>query len=135
MAKNVIFKGWQLVSHTFWYIKPSDVDRVTECTFYTIKKTKEVHSIKSVGAIDANKILKKSSTCFCYFCVDSEFSSCENLPSTKEWEVELLVRNNVGYVQHTMEDTFQEHEWDEYGVDDDHLASCISLGDNFVVNT
>jgi len=93
-----------------------------------------VHSIRSIGAMDVNKLLKKISICFCYFCVGYEFSSCENFPWTKEWEVEVLIPNNVGYVRHAMEDAFQEDEWDEYGVDDDHLASCISLRDNSIVN-
>jgi hypothetical protein len=39
-----------------------------------------------------------------------------------------------GYVYGAMKTTFQEDEWDEYGLDGDHLAACISLGDNFVVS-
>jgi hypothetical protein len=30
-----------------------------------------------------------------------------------------------------METTFKEHEWDDYAIDGDHLATCILLGDNF----
>jgi hypothetical protein len=33
-----------------------------------------------------------------------------------------------------MEVSFQVDEWGEYGEDGDHLASCMSLGNNFVVN-
>jgi hypothetical protein len=33
-----------------------------------------------------------------------------------------------------MEAIFQANEWDEYRDDGDHLATCVSLGDNFVVN-
>ncbi len=40
----------------------------------------------------------------------------------------------MGYVNHAMEDAFQENEWGEYGGVGDHLAPCISLGDNFIVN-
>ncbi len=47
----------------------------------------------------------------------------------------MLILNNVGYVHHAMEDTFQEDEWDEYGMNNDHLVSCISLGDNFAMNS
>jgi hypothetical protein len=49
--------------------------------------------------------------------------------------VGVLIPNNVGHFCHAIEDTFQEDEWDEYGVDDDHLISYISLGDNFVMNS
>jgi hypothetical protein len=62
------------------------------------------------------------------------FSTCENLPWAKEWEVEVLIPNNVGYIHHAMENAFQEDEWDESGGVGDHLAPYISLGDNFVVN-
>ncbi len=40
----------------------------------------------------------------------------------------------MGYVCNAMEATFQANEWDEYGDDGDHLATCISLGDNFAMN-
>ncbi len=56
------------------------MDRVIEYTCDTIKKIRKVHLVRSIGAIDVNMLLKKNSTCFCYFGVDSEFSSCENLP-------------------------------------------------------
>jgi hypothetical protein len=49
----------RLISLTFWYIKPSYVDRVIEHTCDTIKGTREVHSIRSIGAIDVNKLLGK----------------------------------------------------------------------------
>ncbi len=42
---------------------------------------------------------KKTLTCFCCFCVDSNFLDYENLPSTNQWELEVLIPNNVGYVR------------------------------------
>jgi hypothetical protein len=56
--------------------------------------------------MDVNKLLKKNLACFCSYCVDFAFLARENLPWTKEWEVEVLILNNVGYVCHTMEDDF-----------------------------
>ncbi len=53
---------------------------------------------------------------------------------TRQWEVEVLIPNSVGYVHSAMEATFQAYEWDEYGNDGNHLVAYISLGDNFVVN-
>jgi hypothetical protein len=45
-----------------------------------------------------------------YFCVDFEFSTCENLSWIKEWVVEVLIFNSVGYVCHAMEDAFHEDD-------------------------
>ncbi len=39
----------------------------------------------------------------------------------------------MGYVCGVMEPTFEEDGWDDYRIDDDHLATCILLGDNFVI--
>ncbi len=50
-----------------------------------------MHSIKSVGAMDVNKLMKKNLFCFFYFCLDGIFLACENVPWTKEWEVEMFV--------------------------------------------
>ncbi len=39
------------------------------------------------------------------------------------------------YVHSAMEVAFQVDEWDhEYGEDGDHMASCMSLEDNFIMN-
>ncbi len=79
------------------------MDRVTNFTCTTIKGTRDVYFMKAVGAMDVNKLLKKSLACFCYFCVDSNFSSCENLPWTQCWEVEILVLTSVVNVHSAME--------------------------------
>ncbi len=46
----------------------------------------------------------------------------------------VLIPNFMGYVWDAMEATFAEDEWDDYGIDGDHLATCILLGDNFVIS-
>jgi len=40
----------------------------------------------------------------------------------------------VGYVRIAMEAMFQVDEWDEYEDDGNHLATYISLRDNFTMN-
>lgn len=66
--------------------------------------------MKSIGAMDVNKFLKKNLTCFCYFCVDSNFSACKNLPWTQCWEVDVLIPPNVTYAHSTMEIAFREDD-------------------------
>ncbi len=94
------------ISHIFWYIQPIDVDRVIDFTCTTIKGTKNVHSMNFVGAMDVNKLFKKNLACFCYFCVDFNFSACKNLPWTQCWEVEVLILTNVVYAHSAMEIAF-----------------------------
>jgi hypothetical protein len=65
--------------------------------------------------------------------VDSNFTTCENAPWTKEWEIEVLIPNNTSFVWNVVESTFEEQEWDQYWIDGDYLASCLQLGDNFVI--
>jgi hypothetical protein len=118
-------------------VKPTDVDRITEYTTNLIKGTRNMYYVWFVGSMDVNKLLKKNLACFCCFCcfcVDYNFSTCENLPWTKNWEVEVLIPNNMGYVCNALEATFQKDEWDSYGIDGDHLVDCISLGESFDVN-
>ncbi len=33
-----------------------------------------------------------------------------------------------------MLDMFDEDDWDQFGKNGDHLASCLTLGDNFSIN-
>jgi hypothetical protein len=83
--------------------------------------------------MDVNKLLRKTLAHFCCFCVDLNFFACENLAWIEHWQVEMLIPNSMGYIHGAMETTFQEDEWDEYGLDGDHLVACISLGNNFVI--
>ncbi len=84
--------------------------------------------------MNMNKLFFKNLAYFCYFCVDSNFPTYKNLPWTQCWEVEVLIPTNVAYAHIAIEISFQEDDWDDYGVDGESLASCIFLGDNFVVN-
>jgi hypothetical protein len=79
---------------------------VTDFKCTTVKGTRDVYSMKFAGAMDVNKILKKTLTCFCCFYVDSNFSTCKNLPWTQCWEVEVLIHINVAYVCMTIEISF-----------------------------
>ncbi len=71
-----------------------------------------MHSIISVGVMDVNNIMKKSLSCFCYFCVDGNFATCENLPWIEEWEVEVLILHSTTFVRGVMLGAFDEAEWD-----------------------
>jgi len=82
------------------------VDRATKYTCETIKGARNVHLVMSVGAMHVNKLLKKNLACFYYFCVDNNFTLCENMPWTHEWEMEVLISNSMGYVRHVMEEAF-----------------------------
>ncbi len=87
-------------------MKLVDVDQIIECTTNSIKGTRDMYCIQSIGSMDVNKLLKKSLACFCCLCVDCNFSACENLPWTKNMKVEVLIPNNMGYVRNAMEATF-----------------------------
>lgn len=104
MTKNIIWGEQQPVSPTFGYIKPFYVDRVTKHTCDTIKGTREVHIVRFVGVMDVNKLLKKDLGLFLLLLFG--FYILALWKSTKEWEVEVLIPNSVGYVRHTMEDIF-----------------------------
>ncbi len=42
-----------------------------------------------------NKLMKNSLSCFCCFCRDSNFATCENVLKTKEWDADVLIHNDV----------------------------------------
>ncbi len=46
----------------------------------------------------------------------------------------MLVLNNITFVHEVMLDMFDEDDWDQFGENGDHLAFCLTLGDNFSVN-
>jgi hypothetical protein len=60
--------------------------------------------------MDVNKLMKKSLSYFCCLCVDGNFLVCENVPWTKEWEVEVLVPSNTTFVHEVMLDAFDEDD-------------------------
>ncbi len=61
-------------------MKPDDVDKVNEYTCEAIKGTKDLHSIRSMGVMDLNKLMKKSLSCLCSFYVDGNFAARDNSP-------------------------------------------------------
>jgi hypothetical protein len=71
------------VMRTFWHFNLVDVDKVIEYNINSIKGTRDVHSVRFVGLMDVNKLLRKTLACFCCFCVDSNFLTCENFAWTK----------------------------------------------------
>jgi len=53
---------------TFWYVKPIDVNDITEYTTNSIQGTMDVHCVWFVGPTNMNKLLKNNLACFCCFC-------------------------------------------------------------------
>lgn len=74
------------VSCIFFHVKLDDINKAIKYIVETIKGTRDFHSIKSIGAKDVNKLMKKGLSWFCCFCVDGNFITCENLPWIEEWE-------------------------------------------------
>jgi hypothetical protein len=62
--------------------------------------------------MDVNKLMEKSLSCFCCFCVDANFLACDNILWTKNWEVEMLIPSNIAFVHEAMLATFDEDAWD-----------------------
>jgi hypothetical protein len=54
-------------------VKPDDTDKAIEYTIETIKGTRNSHSIRFVGAMDVNKLMKKGLSYLCCFYVDGNF--------------------------------------------------------------
>ncbi len=46
----------------------------------------------------------------------------------------MLIPSNIRFIGEVMLDAFDQDDWDQFGVNGDHFASCLTLGDNFVVN-
>ncbi len=84
--------------------------------------------------MDVNKLMKKNLSYFCCFCVDGNFVACDNIPWNENWEVEILIPSNITFVREAMSVAFDEDTWDQYGANNDYLASYLVLGDNFAMN-
>jgi hypothetical protein len=39
-----------------------------------------MHSLKSIGVMDVNKLMEKNLSYLCYFWMDGKFLACENVP-------------------------------------------------------
>jgi len=111
----------RFVTQTFFHVKPNDIDKVTKYIIETIKSTQDFHSIRSIGAMDVNKLMKKSLSYFHCFYVDGNFLTSENVLWMEEWEVEVLVPNNITFIHEIMLDAFDEDDWDQFGANGDYL--------------
>ena len=58
------------MKRNFWNVKESEVDREHEFDYESIVGCKDLHSIRSIGAMDVNKLLKRSLACFCLAFID-----------------------------------------------------------------
>jgi hypothetical protein len=94
----------RLVDQTLWLVGNTDVNRKSEYVCEMIQGTHNMHSIRSVSALDVNKLLKWSLACFCAACIDESWHNCSNLAWSGDWEVEVLRVDDVGFVQATMKD-------------------------------
>ncbi len=97
-CENAYMGVQRLVIRVFFHVKLDDIDKVNEYSCETIKGTKELHSIRSVGVMDVNKFMKKSLSCFYCFYVGGNFPERENLCWSKGWEVEMLILSNIKFV-------------------------------------
>jgi hypothetical protein len=107
----------------------------TEYACLTKKGTRDVHFVHSIDPMDVNKLLKKNVAYFYCFCLDFDFSTCDNLAWIKQWEVEVMVPNSAKYVQNVVEIAYEEDDWDDFGANGDTFTYYISFGDNFDVNS
>ncbi len=76
--------------------------------------------------MDVNKLMKKNLSCFYCFCVDGIFLAYDNIPWTEDWEVKMLIPNNITFIHEAMLAAFDEDTWDQYGANIDYLASCLA---------
>ena len=80
----------------FWLIGVEDVDREHQFVCGKISGTHNSHSVRSISAMDVNKLLIKNLACFCDACIDENWSECINVEWYREWRVEMLRMDNVG---------------------------------------
>jgi hypothetical protein len=99
--------GLRFVTHIFFHVKHVDVDRVIQYTCDAIKGIRDLYLIRSMGLMDVNMLMKKSLSCFSYFCMDGNFLACDNIPWSKDWEVEMLIPSNTAFVLEAMLDAFE----------------------------
>ena len=121
------------VSRTFWRIYDDEVDRVTEYDCEPIVGCRDLHSVRSVGAMDVNKLCVRKLACFCAACIECKWGDCVNIAWAQDWEVEILVVGAPGYVRAVVNAQFKEDDWDEFGCNGEHFSSITELGDNFAI--
>lgn len=127
--KSVVFRR-------FWHVTKAalETERKIPYMCMRIAGTRDLHQIRSVGAMETNRLLTKSLACFCFFCLDCKWDHCENLQWTRGWRVEALIPENAAHVREAIAQAYDGAQWTDYGADGDHLASCVELGQNFATN-
>ncbi len=58
------------VNNIFFHVKLDDIDKAIQYIVETIKGARDLHSVKFASAMDVNKLMKKSLSCFCFFYAD-----------------------------------------------------------------
>lgn len=97
----------RFVTHIFFHVKHIDVNRIIQYTCDAIKGIRDLYLVRSVGLLDVNMLMKKSLSCFSYFCVDGNFLACDNIPWIEDWEVEVLIPSNTTFVLEAMLNAFE----------------------------
>ncbi len=69
-------------------MKLANVDRIIEYITNSTKGTRDLHYFQSIRSMEKQAFEKKLA--YCCFCVDCNFSACEILPWTKNWELKYL---------------------------------------------
>ena len=121
----------------FWHVTKAalETERKTPYMCMRIAGTRDLHQIRSVGAMETNRLLTRSLACFCFSCLECKWDECENLVWTRGWKVETLIPENQAHVREAIAQTYDGEHWTDFGADREHLASSLELGQNFATNT
>ena len=120
----------------FWHVTKAalETERKTPYMCMQIAGTRDLHQIRSVGAMETNRLLTRSLACFCFSCLECKWDECENLEWTRGWKVETLILENQAHVREAIAQTYDGKHWTDFGADGEHLASSLELGQNFATN-
>ncbi len=69
----------KLVTCVFWHVKTTDVDHHTKYLCDYVKGSQNLHCVKFVSILNVNKMLENDLSCFCCFCLNSDYKNCVNL--------------------------------------------------------
>ncbi len=85
----------------------------------------------ALNQYDVIKLMVRKLACFCCFYMEKQWFAYSYLQWTKEWRPKTLKLADIHFVRSIMEE--EDVNWD-FGDDEDTLATCLEIGDNFVVN-
>jgi hypothetical protein len=84
-------------------VKAEDVDRRTPLFICDlIKGTMKIYSIYSMNRNNLTQLFVKDLTCFCEFCLDSQWNLCISIPRTSHWVPKVLQPQDTQSLQDTM---------------------------------